>query len=155
MSSNNDSDRLAMPRVVPNLMPCKIVPAETTVTKQLWNPVIDEEMQQDGSRQATAYFRGRRLVGKEIDLPKGSIGLIPDPKTYEESLQQNKKRPTSKEDSEDEDEENASVPLPRMEPKYHFTKMRVFGHEESPASDIAQMKALQEWSKMAAAIHDD
>ena len=136
-------------------MPCKIIPAETTVTKQLWNPAVGEETLQDGSRQVTAYFRGRRLVGKEVDLPKGFIGLIPDPKTYNENPQQPPKLLASKEDSEDEDEQEPSLPLPQLEPKYRFTKMRVLGHEESPSGDLAQMKALQEWSKMAAAIHDN
>lgn len=131
-------------QVLPTLMPCEIVPCETTVSQQLWNPQVSDTVEADGSRKVTAYFRGRRLVGKEVEVPEGYSGFIPV--TVKSSL------PSNYLDSEEADD-NKVVPLPGVEPKYKFTNIRILGHEELPTSDSPHIKAIQEWAKIAAVVH--
>ncbi|KAF8545393.1 hypothetical protein BDD12DRAFT_811615, partial [Trichophaea hybrida] len=49
-----------------NLLPCRInYTGPTNATKNHWSP---------SPSSSTAYFRGRRLVGKDVELPKGYTG---------------------------------------------------------------------------------
>lgn len=140
-----------LPQVLPTLMPCEIVPCETTTTEQLWKPQTSESTETDGSKKVTAYFRGRRLVGKEIEVPSGYTGFISIPPQVENSRQAT----DLDDDLDNEDaEDTKATTLPRVETRYTFDKLRILGHEEMPTSDSPHLKAMQEWARISGAVHN-
>jgi len=65
-SINNDKKAL---KVVPHILPCKInFNGPVDASERYWNINNDE------NGQKITYFRGRKLVGKDVNLPKGYSG---------------------------------------------------------------------------------
>lgn len=59
-----------------NVLPCKIgYNGQINASKRLWNPEIE------ANGQKTAYFRGRKLVGRNVVVPKGYKG-----KSYQNAM---------------------------------------------------------------------
>lgn len=56
-------------KVTPNILPCKIsFNGPVDASERYW------AIKNDESGQKTTYFRGRKFVGKELDLPEGYSG---------------------------------------------------------------------------------
>jgi len=63
-----NNDRQAR-KVVPNILPCKInFNGPVNASERYWNIKNDE------NGQKTTYFRGRKLVGKDVNLPEDYSG---------------------------------------------------------------------------------
>jgi ribonuclease H2 subunit C len=129
----------------PNILPCRIHHDGLVETlDRYWYPVSDEK---DESLQ-TAYFRGRRLRGRRIAIPDGYQGIVAQP--TERVLPPKRRDPGYEaENIQVEQEEPTKV----LEKQATFDEFMVWGHEELPAADDAFVKGVEEWLKMAEALH--
>ncbi|RLL99268.1 3'-5' exonuclease [Aspergillus turcosus] len=112
--------------------------------ERYWNPVPD---QKDESLQ-TAYFRGRRLRGRRVAIPEGYQGIVVKPT---ERVLPSKRRDTGHEAENIQIEQEE--PIKVLEKQATFGDFMVWGHEEVPAADDAFVKGVEEWLKMAEALH--
>ena len=56
-------------KVTPNLLPCTLgYTGPVDATKRYWNEQVD------GNGQKVAYFRGRKLLGRDVMIPEGFSG---------------------------------------------------------------------------------
>ncbi|CAF3651895.1 hypothetical protein SNK05_007122 [Fusarium graminearum] len=128
-------------KAVANILPCRIHhdgPIEPTST--YWTPAATD----DGTK--LAYFRGRKLQGKIVKLPKDCRGIVvervsqQDPKTAVEEI------------VEDEDAEQEQTG--RMQVTAEFDEMVVWGHEAvADASADPYVRSMEEWLQVADKIH--
>jgi ribonuclease H2 subunit C len=160
----------------PNLLPCKINhDGPVNATERYWKPEVGHGTKQhtrrvnrfitdftaDGSR--TAYFRGRKLEGREIKVPEGYKGVfisiniksqrsnyIPGAvlKTTTNTL------PIQQQQTQDEDAEDEEPPIETraVEQLASFDEVIVWGHESLPTSDDDYAKGLGEWVSFAEAV---
>ena len=62
----------SLSKVTPNVLPCRINHnGSADLSKRHWNVEVDAK----GTR--TAYFRGRKLAGAHVSVPKGYEGGSP------------------------------------------------------------------------------
>ncbi|KAL3426034.1 ribonuclease H1/H2 small subunit [Phlyctema vagabunda] len=126
-------------KCVPNVLPCKINhDGPVDATKRYWAPTKTE----DG--KTIAYFRGRKLQGKAMRVPKGHRGVVltstdrivlPDPAEEQEA-----------------DEDRIEVGI--MEEQSQFDEIMVWGHESAPdALTDPYVKGMEEWIGFASQIH--
>ncbi|KAK7715072.1 hypothetical protein SLS64_003769 [Diaporthe eres] len=121
----------------------------------MWNRVrfnsptlgLDEKYIENGKR--VAYFRGRKLHGKELKVPEGYRGVVVD-KT--EPPEPRAPRPDEPEvvdlDAEDE------IPLGALDTKAEFDEMVIWGHESmADTSSDPYVRGIEEWMKVAKKIH--
>lgn len=160
---SNDKDSL---NVTPNILPCKIsYNGPVNASERYW------AIKNDESGQKTAYFRGRKLVGQDLTLPKGYSGeenilvsmfrhvLTPESgaviqKTTDLLPQESKPLPRMDEDdlSADEDQE-APQEVKIMQEAASFEKITVWGHEALPSgSEDPYLKGVQEWMLFAKSV---
>ena len=128
----------------PNILPCTIKHSgPVSSDPRYWNPSTE----QDGT--STSFFRGRKLRGKKIPLPKAYQGVV---------LQKTDKKVIAK----------PSMPLPGieaedantpkeidtmiMEQHATFSDVIVLDHEAVPASDDVYVKGMEEWIHFAEAV---
>ncbi|KAL9107736.1 MAG: hypothetical protein Q9187_008388 [Circinaria calcarea] len=110
----------------------------------------------DGKK--TAYFRGRKLIGKDVPVPEGYKGVVVQ--TSDRTIPTRSLDPTSNENSPgntideptdvdgDEDE-----PVKVLEQVATFEELVVWGHEVMPEEDETFVKGVGEWIAWAEAIH--
>lgn len=91
-----------------------------------------------------AYFRGRKLHGKELKVPEGYRGVVVD-KT--EPPEPRAPRPDEPEvvdlDAEDE------MPLGALDTKAEFDEMVIWGHESMADTSDPYVRGIEEWMKVA------
>ncbi|KAH8696096.1 ribonuclease H2 non-catalytic subunit-domain-containing protein [Talaromyces proteolyticus] len=139
-SSQKSSDVFANGST-PNVLPCKIHhDGSVDISQRYWKPV---ESENDDSH--TAYFRGRKLRGRTVQLPEGYQGVVAVPS--------DRVLPATKKDVEGEDTV-ASEPVKVLETQSTFDEFIVWGHETLPAADDAFVKGVEEWVKFAEVMHD-
>lgn len=138
-------------KTTPNILPCSIKyngPIETE--ERYWAPTSTK------NETSTAYFRGRKLLGKSVKVPDGYQGVVLE-KT-DKSL--SAKPPTAEElrrmEEGDEDEMDMeidkAVEVKTMERMYSFDEIVVWGHEMLPEDDDVYVKGVSEWVKFAEAV---
>ncbi|KAI4742631.1 hypothetical protein E4T50_06985 [Aureobasidium sp. EXF-12298] len=131
------------PSCAVNVLPCRIQHnGPVNATTRHWTP----EVSADG-KSNTAYFRGRKLNGKVVDLPDGYRGAI---------LQKTDiLLPTTTSNSLDnpEEEETESIPETKLlQELATFDKVTVYGHEVQPdAQEDVYLKGINEWIGLAGA----
>ncbi|GAB7343200.1 hypothetical protein MBLNU457_1267t1 [Dothideomycetes sp. NU457] len=144
ITSSKDS-----PKVTPNILPCKVsYNGPVNASERYW------AIKNDESGQKTTYFRGRKLVGKELNLPEGYSGAVIQ-KTTDLLPQQPKPLPRMDDDDLSADEEQ-EVPqeVKIMHEAASFDKLIVWGHEATPSdSEDAYLKGIQEWMQFAKSMH--
>ncbi|KAF7512966.1 hypothetical protein GJ744_011232 [Endocarpon pusillum] len=136
-----------------NVLPCRIHRnGPSKVTKRCWCPTTEE----DGSK--TVYFRGRKLRGRQIKLPKRYRGLTVIrtdetlPVASDEAQTTLHKQPY--EDEEDMLEyESQAEPVKILKEEANFDAITVWGHDRLPAADDSFLKGIEEWVAFAEAIH--
>ncbi|KAF2226730.1 ribonuclease H2, subunit C [Elsinoe ampelina] len=135
----------AQQKVQPNLLPCKIsYNGPVNVSSRYWN----SEVETDGSK--TAYFRGRKLQGRDVVLPDGYSGAVlhKTDRTIVEASQ-----PTDRDEDMSEQEE-APQQLKVVEQVGSFDAITVWDHEALPESaQNPYLKGVEEWIKLSQAIH--
>ncbi|KAL3435643.1 ribonuclease H2 non-catalytic subunit-domain-containing protein [Aspergillus tetrazonus] len=128
----------------PNILPCRIhYDGSVESLNRYWTPSTDEK---DKDLQ-TAYFRGRRLRGRRVQLPEGYEGVVV---THTEREIPNA---TDSVTVSKEGENNKSVKL--LEKQATFGDYVVWGHEVIPAADDSFVKGVEEWVKFAELMHSD
>ncbi|KAF2157320.1 ribonuclease H1 small subunit [Myriangium duriaei CBS 260.36] len=145
-------------RLRPNVLPCKISyngPANAEL--RYWNPKTET----DGTQ--TAYFRGRKLLGKTATVPSGYEGVViqkTDRTIMDAPATNGLRQHDMDEEEEDEDDVANNVTAPRelkiVEQTGTFDAITVWGHESFPTNTAdPYLKGVQEWVDFASAIHDD
>ncbi|KAL8783640.1 MAG: hypothetical protein Q9213_004500 [Squamulea squamosa] len=110
--------------------------------------------QQDKDGNLEAYFRGRKLKGRQVRVPEGYKGVVVKGEAKEDNTQRkNVKRLTRQqlqdEDVDEDDEEEVQV----LEEVAGFKDFIVWGHEAVADGDDAFVKGVEEWVKFAEAMH--
>lgn len=127
----------------PNILPCRIHhdgPVEAS--PRYWAP----ETAKDGKPEA--YFRGRKLRGRDIHVPQGYRGVIVKEAGKEKTASQS----TDKgylEEEEGEEQEEVAV----LNEVGSFDRVVIWNHESMVDGDDAFVKGLDEWVVFAEAMH--
>ncbi|KAG9238500.1 ribonuclease H2 non-catalytic subunit-domain-containing protein [Amylocarpus encephaloides] len=131
-------------KCTPNALPCRVHhngPVNTP--KRYWDPRTSP----DG--KTVSYFRGRKLHGKKLKVPKGFRGVVLS------STDRILPKPQSSDAAEDEDvEEIPEVKI--IEEQSEFEEMVVWGHEALP-DEMADpyLRGMEEWIAFAETIHSN
>lgn len=145
--------------LIPNILPCKITHSGPIPTpKRHWNPRPSQTTSSSSStspnekesKQQTAYFRGRKLLGTTLSLPEGYEGKVL--LKTKELLPQAPRAlhiPVPGDGNEDDEDEEAEDELPqevkRAEEQAIFNEVVVWGHESYPEEGDAYIQGLGEW----------
>ncbi|EED21965.1 conserved hypothetical protein [Talaromyces stipitatus ATCC 10500] len=122
----------------PNILPCRIHydgPIDTS--KRHWHAINDEK-----EDKQTAYFRGRKLQGRTVQLPEAYQGVVAFPT--------DRMVPAANREGAVPEE-----PVKILESQATFDQFVVWGHENLPAADDTFVKGVNEWIKLAEAMHGD
>ncbi|RFU26962.1 hypothetical protein B7463_g9368, partial [Scytalidium lignicola] len=132
-------------KCTPNVLPCQINHnGPVDVGKNYWAPIRTP----DG--KSTAYFRGRKLVGKTLSLPEGYRGAVLTPAEEAEPRSAIKESEVIDVDADEvEEEETPGV----MEQQASFDKVLVWGHEVEAGEEDTYIRGLEEWIGFAGKIH--
>ncbi|KUL89821.1 hypothetical protein ZTR_02945 [Talaromyces verruculosus] len=123
----------------PNILPCRIYyNGPIDASKRHWHAVKDEK-----EEKQTAYFRGRKLQGRLVQLPEGYQGVVASPT---DRLVPSANRNGNMEDDLPEE------PVKTLESQATFDNFVVWGHEIPPAADDTFVKGVDEWIKLAEAV---
>ncbi|KAN0096169.1 ribonuclease H1 small subunit [Hyaloscypha variabilis] len=128
-------------KCTPNILPCRINHnGPVDASKRYWNP----SKTTDG--KTVAYFRGRKLHGKQLKVPKGYRGVVVS--STERILP--KSKPATEDDEEAEEEADVKI----MEEQSEFDHIMLWGHEALP-DEVADpyVRAMEEWIALAEQIH--
>ncbi|CCX32836.1 ribonuclease H2 subunit C [Pyronema domesticum] len=125
-----------------NLLPCSISHnGPVSATKKHWDPTME-------GKNCTAYFRGRKLHGRTMELPEGVVGAILETTTdlvVPTSSQEN-------DNNENEDEEGSETKV--VKTLATFDKITVWGHGQVPETgDGGVVRSMEEWVQFAGRIH--
>ncbi|KAL8997201.1 MAG: hypothetical protein Q9169_003467 [Polycauliona sp. 2 TL-2023] len=133
----------------PNLLPCRINhDGPVNASRRYWAPESDK----DGNLEA--YFRGRKLKGREVTLPKGYKGIVVKEATAEDELhKQNTERLKRRQLEEGDMDEDEEPEVKMLEEVATFDDFVVWGHEAVVDGDDAFVKGVEEWIEFAAALH--
>ncbi|PYI02552.1 ribonuclease H2 subunit C [Aspergillus sclerotiicarbonarius CBS 121057] len=139
-SSDNET---STDQFTPNILPCRIHhDGPVNSLNRYWTPLTDENDQ----NQQTAYFRGRKLRGRRVAIPEGYQGVIVTPT--------DRVMPATPTSADVEVEEVIpEEPVKVLEKQGTFDEFVVWGHEWVPAADDSFVKGVEEWIKLAEAMH--
>ncbi|KAK8211820.1 ribonuclease H2, subunit C [Phyllosticta capitalensis] len=128
-------------KTTPNLVPCRIDHnGPVNATERYWKP----EPSNDGIQ--TAFFRGRKLKGKELKLPDGYRGALLS--TTNRALPKD----TVQDGEEEDEDEEAEIRV--IEEVGQFDRVVVWGHESVPDEvEDPYSRGLTEWLSFAQAMH--
>jgi ribonuclease H2 subunit C len=143
--------------VTANLLPCRIQhDGPITVSSRYWAPGTTSTLGSENTGEETqrpaenlnVHFRGRKLYGKEVELPEGYTGKVI--KVTQDVLQQN--RSTSEDDEGDERDENEITTF-IAEHKASFDKFIIWNQEgEAMDTDDQYIKGINEWIGLAESV---
>ncbi|CAD6503526.1 BgTH12-03188 [Blumeria graminis f. sp. triticale] len=129
-------------KCTPNVLPCRInFSGPVGVSKRHWHPI----KKSDGN--SVVYFRGKKLYGKRIHIPKNYRGVVlsksdqdlPETMPTEENI---------------EEEANHSMSTECLEEKQEFEDIVVWGHETLPdESSDPYLRGINDWIALTKLIH--
>ena len=103
-----------------------------------------------------AYFRGRKLKGREVKVPGGYIGSIvrreEGEKEREEGSRNEQKRDGAELEVEEEEEEEEGDEVQELNEVASFDKIVLWGHESLVEGDDPFVKGVEEWVGFAEAV---
>ncbi|KAK0512036.1 hypothetical protein JMJ35_005164 [Cladonia borealis] len=137
-------------RSTPHLLPCCIHHnGPVDATPRYWNPVISE----DGKLEA--YFRGRKLKGREVGIPEGYTGRVvckdDTGKGGGEGIRERGGGDGGELGEEDDEEEGGEGEA--LEEVASFDRVVLWGHESLVEGDDMFVKGVEEWIGFAEAMH--
>mmetsp|Transcript_1479 Transcript_1479/g.1600 ORF Transcript_1479/g.1600 Transcript_1479/m.1600 type:complete len:139 (+) Transcript_1479:23-439(+) len=121
-----------------NIIPCHIQYSGVANTKDYFTPSKKQETLTTGEKVEVAYFRGCRLLGKNVNISNDYNGYLIN---KSESLAK-----VDDETSEDYITVNTYTPVAR------FEKFTVYGHDTIPEL-TNQWGLIQEWKEISDLIH--
>jgi ribonuclease H2 subunit C len=142
-------------KCTPNILPCRINHnGPVDASKRYWNPtktpgkiytlicVSFANFLADG--KTVAYFRGRKLHGKQMNVPKGYRGVVIS------STDRILPKSTPAVENDEVVEIEAEVDVKIMEEQSEFDHIMLWGHEALPdeVSD-PYVKGMEEWIALA------
>ncbi|KAM7190750.1 putative dna replication licensing factor mcm6 protein [Rhypophila sp. PSN 637] len=130
--------------VTPHLLPCRIHhDGSVEPVQSFWDPTVSE----DGKH--TAYFRGRKLDGKSVQLPDGYRGIIAAAAQDGAQI----RRP-EEENPIDLEQEGGQPETGKLQVQAEFDEMIIWGHEATAdASADPYVRGMEEWLALADQIH--
>ncbi|CAG8972193.1 hypothetical protein HYALB_00007335 [Hymenoscyphus albidus] len=139
-------------KFTPHLLPCRIHHnGPVNASKRYWDPKTTAGVGKES--KPTSYFRGRKLHGKTLAIPKGYRGVVlarsdrvlppkPDGSTI------------NQEDGDMEEEGVSEVKI--VEEQAEFGSVVVWGHECLPDEMAdAYCRGVEEWIGFAEMIHGE
>ena len=96
--------------------------------------------------KTVSYFRGRKLYGKSLKLPKGFKGIVVS------STDRILPKETSLEEEEDEDMQSEEVKV--LEEQATFDEVMVWGHEVVVEEADPYVRGVEEWIGFAGQVCD-
>ncbi|KAH6668618.1 ribonuclease H2 non-catalytic subunit-domain-containing protein [Plectosphaerella plurivora] len=135
----------APPKVVANLLPCRVQhdgPIDTV--QPFWQPKTQDN-------KNVAFFRGRELHGKTVKLPTGYRGVVVD--KVPDAPDAPKHVVTEIDDETDEVRDVPPAPS-SMRVRAEFDEVVVWGHEAlADAASDPYVRSVEEWLQVSAHIH--
>ncbi|CCU75349.1 unnamed protein product [Blumeria hordei] len=130
-------------KCTPNVLPCRInFSGPVGVSKRHWHPVE----RSDGN--SVVYFRGKKLYGKRINIPKNYRGVVLS--KSDQDLPE-KMPPIEK----IEEEADHSMSTQYLEETQEFEDIVVWGHETLPhESSDPYLRGINDWISLAKLIHE-
>lgn len=132
--------------VVPNVLPCAIRHnGPVSAAERYWKPSVAE----DGT--STSFFRGRKLRGRKVALPKGYEGKVLE-KTDRKVVGKPDVPIPGAEDGLDEAVAPKEVDTFAVDQKSRFDEIMVWDHEAQPDNEDVYVKGIEEWIGFAEAV---
>jgi ribonuclease H2 subunit C len=142
---------------MPNILPCRINhDGPVNASKRYWAPIQSKgrlqiingrmflTIIQDG--KTTAYFRGRKLHGKNVKVPEGYRGVVAS--STEEKLPRAFQQ--GEEEAEQDEDGEVILEVGIIEEKAEFGEVMIWGHEVLPdAVADPYVKGMEEWVAFA------
>ncbi|GAB1736711.1 hypothetical protein NU219Hw_g8328t1 [Hortaea werneckii] len=177
-------------RLHPNILPCSIHHSgPIKISKRYWSPTTTTPItthptahpDNNGTKNSlqTAHFRGRKLQGRKLRLPKGYLGRILQKPADEDKAsdvdQQHSQRQQQQQqqrghegtaenaaeeraegDEEDGDVSGCAAPVGMLETRGTFDALTIWGHEYAPleGEEDGFSRGVGEWIGFAEAIHN-
>jgi len=99
--------------------------------------------------RSEVYFRGRKLKGKEINVPEGYRGAIVKDAGKEQKPAK-ESRPDSREEEDHDEEEDEELSV--LQELGSFDKVMLWGHESIAENEDAFVKGMGEWISFSEAV---
>lgn len=149
----------------PNILPCRIhhdgpvdasprywtpetAKGQSSIASRLHSPQTPVRDSHISDSKPEAYFRGRKLRGREIDVPKGYRGVVVQEAGKEKAAVQTMNMGDL--DGEEGEEEREEVTV--LNEVGLFDKVVIWNHESIVDGDDAFVKGLGEWVGFAQAV---
>ncbi|KAL4957997.1 ribonuclease H2 non-catalytic subunit-domain-containing protein [Aspergillus filifer] len=140
----SESEGESVGNCTPNILPCRIHhDGPVNSIDRYWKPVADEK----DKNLRTAYFRGRKLRGRRVQIPEGYEGVL--------ATHSDREVPSTTNNETMNEEDEQAEPVKILEKQATFGDYIVWGHETIPAADDSFVKCVEEWVKFAEAMHTD
>lgn len=140
----------------PCILPCHIKYSGPAPVSDFFAPsLIDSD---SANETWEAYFRGRRLIGKAIDVPRAYRAVVYDtskPPAVRVVIDQARAPPShNKQGGQDELDEDEVEEVTEWTEKTRFNRLLVFGNG-GPVDEErdATVKGIREWIDLANVIH--
>ncbi|KAK4459240.1 ribonuclease H2, subunit C [Cladorrhinum samala] len=168
-SSDSTSSSSTTPeKVTANLLPCRINHSGPIgpVPCSFWNPETSEDNKNNvnKNKKSTAYFRGRKLNGRSVQLPSGYKGVVASIGSEEPVVAPG--RPEEEHDTViidlEKEEEGGGGTLQVSE---EFDELMIWGiqggggggssvgeQDDDDGNDV-YVRGVEEWIKLAGGIH--
>ncbi|KAI4178987.1 MAG: hypothetical protein L6R41_008100 [Letrouitia leprolyta] len=133
----------------PHLLPCRIQhDGPVNASKRYWSP----QPSKDGVIEA--YFRGRKLQGREVRIPNAYRGIVVKTEAKaSENLSINRERIRQRGEGEQGGEDNdEEQEVKVLEEVGKFEEVMVWGHESVADGDHTFVRGLEEWIGFAEAV---
>ncbi|CAK1358685.1 hypothetical protein CB0940_06738 [Cercospora beticola] len=153
----------------PNILPCQIHHSgPISIAERYWNPQPNnnttatspptQQSQPPASNEVTQHFRGRKLLGKTINLPSSYTGIVAQKTNRQIQIpHQTSSTHIFTHDAEnDEEDEEQSLPTETfiLEQQAEFNTITTWDHEKVPSSEEdVYIKGIEEWIGFAESIH--
>lgn len=159
------------PTCTPNLLPCQIHhDGLVDASERYWNPkntpgtsnsriallrTSPADLGTDNSSEA--YFRGRKLKGREVQVPDGYRGALVQPTASRLELASGVSSQTKVDvvpagDEEDDDTAAENMEVVVLKENGSFDRLVVWGHEGLVEDDDPFVKGVEEWINFSQAV---
>ncbi|KAH0547695.1 hypothetical protein FGG08_000184 [Glutinoglossum americanum] len=140
-------------KCTPNILPCRVNHnGPVNASERYWEPTFEDD------RTRTAYFRGRKLRGKVVQVPAGYRGVVMSSTDKLLPPKNNCDKPPRDfamlhdERSVDDDEQPEEIGI--IEEQASFEEIVTWGHEALPdPSTDPYVKGVEEWVAFAEQIN--
>lgn len=161
-----------LPQCTPNLLPCRIHhDGPVNASPRYWSPGVakgwrvpcftNQGILLSGATaggKSKAYFRGRKLKGKEVKVPEGYQGIIVKGAAEEQEAGKNVEQQQIDIDDKDgydeegEEQEEQEEKVKDIQAIGSFNEVMLWSHEIMVPEDDAFVRGIGEWMDFAEAV---